>query len=72
MLLMVITMNRIWNETTYKVKQRLEEDIRSIHEEELLVMRRKLKAYETYKSFLDKRTNQWQRFHLEQRSQYYP
>ncbi len=53
MLLMVITMNRIWNETTYKVKQRLEEDIRSIHEEELLVMRRKLKAYETYKSFLD-------------------
>ena len=46
-------MNRIWNETTYKVKQRLEEDIRSIHEEELLVMRRKLKAYETYKSFLD-------------------
>ena len=46
-------MNRIWNETTYKVKQRLEEDIRSIHEEELLVMRRKLKAYETSKSFLD-------------------
>ena len=58
MLLMVITMNRIWNETTYKVKQRLEEDIRSIHEEELLVMRRKLKAYETYKSFLDNAVEQ--------------
>ena len=46
-------MNRIWNATTFKVKKRLEEDIRDIHEEELLLMRKKLKAYEEYKSFLD-------------------
>ena len=46
-------MNRIWNETTWKVKQQIEEEIIKVSEEELKLAKKKLRLYEKYKSFID-------------------
>ena len=54
-------MNRIWNETTWKVKKQIEEEIkkvseeeiRKVSEEELKLAKKKLRLYEKYKSFID-------------------
>tara|TARA_Y100000592_G_scaffold88038_1_gene143299 strand:+ start:6093 stop:6254 length:162 start_codon:yes stop_codon:yes gene_type:complete len=46
-------MNRIWTETTWKVKQQIEEETRKVSEEELKLAKKKLRLYEKYKSFID-------------------
>ena len=46
-------MNRIWNVTTWKVKQEIEEEIRKVSEEQLKILQKKLHLYEKYKSFID-------------------
>ena len=46
-------MNHIWNETTWKVKKEIEEEIRKVSEEQLKILQKKLRIYEKYKSFID-------------------